>query len=237
VRDRPEIWNGVRVPYGLSVGDLARLANGTSPDRWAAFVALAHSPGQAALAVLKESARSADPHVRRIAVQAIGVHPDGAGLSDVIIMLLTDSHQFVVRSACEAAARQRIVQAHDPILRLLDSADDSTRSVAARSLRSLWREGDFERVLQTFTSDPSSEVKREAAWTLRAAASQSTWMQLFAIWQADALPRHRRWAVELAAAFGDEGVLPQLQRLMNDVDGHVRHRATQAIREVEARAQ
>jgi len=34
-------------------------------------------PGEPALAVLRDSAQSPDPHVRRIAVEAIGIHPEG----------------------------------------------------------------------------------------------------------------------------------------------------------------
>jgi HEAT repeat protein len=236
MHNRPEIWNGVKVPYDVSVEDLARLAQGTAPHRWAAFVALAHLPDDSALAFLQESAESPDPHVRRIAVEALGVHPDGPRASTVIVRLLADSHGIVVRSACEAARRQQLAEAHDSIIRLLNSPEDSTRRVAVRTLRSMWRESDLDRILEIFTSDPSSEVKKEAAWTLQAAGSESNWRQLFAMWQADSLPRHRRWAVELAGAFGDVGTLPQVQRLAADVDGHVRHRATQAIVEIEARA-
>lgn len=233
---RPEVWNSIRVPYDSSVGDLVRLAQGTSPERWAAFVALAHSPDKSALTFLRESAGSSDPHVRRIAVEAIGAHPQGSDLSDVIVSLLADRHPVVVRSACEAAGWQRVAQAHDAIVRLLDSADASTRRVAVRTLPALWRETDFPRVLQVFTSDQSSEVKRDAAWTLRAVVSESTWQKLFGIWQADALSRHRCWAAELVGAFGDELFLPQLQTLASDIDGHVRYRAAQAIRDLEAKA-
>jgi HEAT repeat protein len=204
--------------------------------RWAAFVALAHSSDRSALTFLQESAGSPDPHVRRIAAEAIGVHLEGSRLVDVILTLIADSDQIVVRSACEAAGRQRLTQAHDAIVRLLDSPDASTRGVAVRTLRSLWRETDFDRVLRTFTSDHSTEVTRDAAWTLRAFASESNWQELFAIWQADVLPRHRRWAAELAGVFGDRRFLPRLERLAEDTDGHVRHQAIQAIRDLQARA-
>ena len=236
MKNRPEIWNGIQVPYEMSVGELAQLAKSNAPGRWAAFVALAHSEHDTALAPLQESADSSDPHVRRIAVEALGVRPDGSRAAAVIIQLLADSHEVVVRSACEAASRQQLTEAHDAVLQLLNSSAESTRCVAVQTLRSLWRETDFDRVLRAFTSDSSSEVKREAAWTLQSVASESNWQQLFAIWQADALPRHRRWAAELAGTFGNSGFLTQLERLAQDVDGHVRDRATQAIRDLQARA-
>ena len=235
MENRPQIWNSVPVPYGADAQELIRLAGGPAPDRWAAFVALAHSGEDSALVFLRESAESSDPHVRRIAAEAIAVHQDGSNLAHAIMKLLYDSHPEVVRSACEAAGRLRLTKAHDPVARLLDSPDRATRRTAARVLRSLWIDTDFARLLQTFTSDPDSEVKKEAAWTLRATASTSTWRQLFEIWQADGLPRHRGWAAELAGAYGDKEVLPPLRGLRNDVDGHVRDRAVQAIRDIEGR--
>ncbi len=235
MQNRPEIWNGIHVPYGASVEELVRQAQGPAPARWAAFVALAHSQDEAALAFLRESAGSADPHVRRITAEAIGAHVDGARLGATILRLLGDNHHVVVRSASEAAGRHRLAQTHDAILRLLDTTNDSTRRVAVRTLRSLWIETDFDRVLRTFMSDPAPEVRKAAAWTLRAVAAPSTWQQLFEVWQADGLPRHRGWAAELAGAFGDKQVLSQLERLSTDPDGHVRHHATQAILALEAR--
>jgi HEAT repeat protein len=230
MQDRPQTWNTIPVPYDATVQELVRQAQGAAPDRWAAFVALAYCGDEAALDFLRESAESRDPHVRRIAAEAIGARPDGSRLESTILSLLSDSHGVVVRAACEAAGQHHLAQCNAVILRLLDTADASTREVAVRTLRSLWSETDCDRVLETFTSDPDQKVRKEAAWTLREVASPSTWQRLFAVWQANPLPRHRRWAAELAAAFGDEDVLPQLRRLAADTDGHVRDQATDAIR-------
>jgi HEAT repeat protein len=236
MQNRPEIWNSVPVPYSTPASELIRLARGPSPDCWAAFVALAHSRDESALAFLRESAGSTDPHVRRVAVEAMGVHQDGASLAPVVTKLIQDTHPAVVRSACEAAGRQRLLQAHDAVALLLDSSDGATRRVAAQTLRSLWLETDLARLIQTVTSDSDPEVRKEAAWTLRATATAATWRQLFEVWYADSLARHRGWAAELAGAFGDSEVLLVLGSLANDVDGHVRRQAAQAMREIVARA-
>jgi hypothetical protein len=58
MQNRPTTWNGVEVPYGASVDHLATLVGGSTPERWAAFVALAHMPGESALAIRAESVRS-----------------------------------------------------------------------------------------------------------------------------------------------------------------------------------
>jgi hypothetical protein len=51
--NRPTLWNGIEVPYGASVEELARWTDGPAPQRWAAFVALAHTPGDSALEPLR----------------------------------------------------------------------------------------------------------------------------------------------------------------------------------------
>jgi hypothetical protein len=43
-------------------------------------------PGEPALAVLRDSAQSPDPHVRRIAVEAIAIHPEGNRLDAVVCL-------------------------------------------------------------------------------------------------------------------------------------------------------
>jgi len=235
MQHRPTIWNGVQVPYGATVEELAHLVDGPIPARWAAFVALAHTPGEPALAVLRASAESPDPHVRRIAVEAIGIHPEGNRLDAILCRLLSDEHGTVVRSACEAAAVKRVAAAHDSILRLIDAGEESTRVVSLRALRTLWQESDFDRVFRAFSSDSSTDVRREAAWTLQSNASRATWRRLFEVWLADSLPRHREWACDLASAYGGSDVLTDLSGLVNDIDGHVRERAAQAVRDLEAR--
>jgi HEAT repeat protein len=235
MQNRPAQWNGARVPYGAGVEELERLVRGPVPDRWAAFVALAHTPGESALAVLRESARSSDAHVRRAAVEAIGVHPEGRRLSSVVSSLLSDTDGFVARSACEAAEHLRLTEVHDAIVRLLNAVEESTRRAAVATLREMWQETDFERVFLAFASDASDEVRKEAAWTLRSTVSRSTWRRLFSAWSADELPRHRRWACELAVAYGSGDVLGDIHRLLKDVDGHVRHCAALAVRELKTR--
>ena len=236
MENRPSVWDGVVVPYGESATELARRIDGPAPGRWAALVALAHTPGDAALAVLEERASSPDAHVRRGVVEAIGVHPEGRRLQAVVCALLSDRDALVVRAACEAAGRQRLLEAHDHVARLLGSGDASTRTVAVRVLPERWRSGDLDRVLEVHSSDPSEGARREAAWTLRRVADGATWRALFDRWRVDSLPRHRQWACELACEFGGGDILPALALLASDRDGHVRDHAARTMRAIEARA-
>jgi HEAT repeat protein len=198
-------------------------------------VALAHTLGEPALALLQAHARSPDPQVRRIAVEAIGVHPQGNRLDAIVCDLLSDPHGAVVRSACEAAAVKHVLAAHESIRRLIDAREESTRAASLRALRALWQESDFEPVFRALSSDASIDVRKQAAWTLQATASRSTWRPLFEAWRADALPRHRAWACELASEYGSSDVLADLHRLVGDTDGHVRERAAHAILDLETR--
>ena len=236
MENRPTTWNGVEVPYNVSIDQLASLVRGPIPERWAAFVALAHTPGPTALTILGDSAQSSDPHVRRAAIEAIGVHPHGHRLGALICSLLADTHDFVGRSACEAAARQRVTEAHDAVVRFLEATPEASRIAALHALRVLWRDEDFDPVLHAYSTASSATIRKEAAWTLRATGSVSTWLRLFALWREDALPRHRQWACELAAMYGSRDVITDLERLTHDVDGHVRVTAARAIAKIQARA-
>ena len=128
-------------------------------------------------------------------------------------------------------------QARDGCTRFDPSSDrcrggiDSRRKL--RALRTLWQESDFDRVFRAFSSDGSTDVRKEAAWTLQSNASPATWRRLFEVWRADSLPRHRGWACDLASAYGDSDVLADLRGLVNDIDGHVRERATRTVRDLE----
>ena len=235
MENRPTTWNGVDIPFNASVAQLASLVHGPVPQRWAAFVALAHTPGQPALTILADSARSTDPHVRRAAVEAIGIHADGHRLGALICSLVSDTYDFVARSACEAAARHRVTAAHDAIVQLLDATPEASRVAALQSLPALWQDADVERVLHAYSTARSATVRREAAWTLRSTESRATWPRLFALWCDDTLPRHRQWACELAAKYGRHDVRKILERLTHDVDGHVRAAAARAIVAIEAR--
>lgn len=230
---RPPIWDGVPVPYEASLEELARLLRRPAPERWVAFVALAHRPGEAALALLREEATSEDPHVRRIALEAIGVHPQGRRLREMVCAGLEDEAPFVIRTACRAAARLELCEAQDALIRLVQIADDATRVAALQALRHLRAESAFGPALGLFDSAASDTVRKEAAWTLRALASPHTWRGLFEMWRSDPLPRHRVWACELAEEHRAADKLPELRGLRDDPDGHVRKRATCAIRTIE----
>lgn len=232
---RPSDWNGHPIPYGASVEELTNLLQRPAPVCWTAFIALASTPGEAALALLHDYAGSKDPHFRYSAIEAIGNHPEGWRLSDDIQKLLLDTHDFVVCSAIMAAAKHHLVDLHDIIFKFLNHEDESTRSTAVHALRVLWQPTDFDRVFQVHTKDPSIEVRKKAGWTLRTCVTDTTWRSLFGIWWNDPIPRHRQWACDLAAAYGDEGVISVVHRLRDDNDGHVRYRAADAVREIRHR--
>jgi HEAT repeat protein len=89
-------------------------------------------------------------------------------------------------------------------------------------------------VFDTFRTDRSPEVRKEAAWTLRRHVTKETWRTLFDAWHHDSLHRHRCWACEIAADFGGPDLAESLSQLANDEDGLVRRAAKDALSRVGA---
>jgi HEAT repeat protein len=141
---KPQLWNGVPIPYDGSVADLRAMAAEPGPKAWAAIRALAETPDAEALAALVQLARSPDPHLRRSAIEAIGLHPSGRTASKAVWQALHDRDGFTVRTAAEAAARLGLGRAHERVVSLVRAADEATRLAALRALGALWQSSDFE---------------------------------------------------------------------------------------------
>lgn len=228
----PRTWQGIAIPYGASLEALKAAIDGPVPERWAAFRALAATPGTDALHALVEYAISMDPHVRRAAIEGIGSHSEGRLAIPAVCNALDDSDQFVVRTACIAAAALVARDAHDRIHRLLLDPSPDTRCTAVAALEHLWRESDYPAVLLVFRSDTSLDTRKQAAWTLRANVTSTTWRELFGLWCDAELARYRAWSCELAETFGTAAQVPTLEALARDKDGHVRAAAARALRRV-----
>jgi HEAT repeat protein len=224
------MWQGIPIPYGASLDTLKAIVDGPVPERWAAFRALEATPGADALATLVHYASSPDPHVRRAAIEGIGRHADGRLASEAVCDALREAEPFVVQTACRAASTLGLSDTHDLVRLLLLSSSTDTRCAAIAAVDSLWRESDYEAVLRLFKTDPSEDVRKQAAWTLRAHVTVAAWAELFELWWDDPLPRYRTWACEVASAFGTADVAPRLSALANDNNGHVRTAAERALR-------
>jgi len=231
---KPQIWNGVPIPYNAHVADLRGMVESPGPRAWAAIRALAEKPEPDALAVLVELTGSSDPHVRRSTVEAIGIHRSGRTVSDVVCQLLQDPADFVVRSAIQAAANLGLGAAHERVLSLVKAAEESTRLAALHALKDLWRPSDFDAVFDRYIHDRSDGVRKQAAWTVHKNAGKEHWERVFSAWSKDLVPRHRVWACELAGSFGSRAVLPALVTLRTDRDGHVRRAARRAAERIDA---
>jgi len=234
-RAKPPTWNGVPIPYGASLESLRAALRSPGPTAWAAFRALVETPGRKVLDLLSECARHPDPHFRRAAVEAIGLHDDGRSLPNIILRALQDSKGLVVRAACRSAARLELTEAHDAVLRLVKANEEATRFDALRALAALWDPADFSIILDRFSRDPSDRVRKQAAWVLQEHVGPKEWKTLFTVWSQDPLPRHRVWSCRLAERFGDSAILADLARLEQDADGHVRSAARRAILHINTR--
>lgn len=233
--EKPDAWQGEPIPYDAPTAELRERVRVAGPPAWAAFRALAERDTDEALHALAEAARFDDPFLRRAAVGSIGLHPRGRALAATLTAALHDVDEYVVRTACAAASLLRLAESHDTVRGLLTHRMPTIRESALRTLGSLWTPDDFEPVLHVFRQDSSEEVRDEAAWVLRAHATEEHWRALFDAWSRDPLARRRLWACEVAGSFGDTGVLPELEQLRADKDGHVRKAAVRAMAAVNGR--
>jgi HEAT repeat protein len=189
----------------------------------------------AALEMLANVASGDDQFLRRTAVEAIGNHPQARSLQAVILSALTDPSEYVVRTACEVVVKCKIFEAHDPLLSVLASGSGPTRQSALRALCAIWSEADFPVVFHVYQRDAEIRVRREAARVLQTHAVSENWRMLFDALSVDGLARHRQWACEIAGAFSDGEIVPQLSQLTFDPDGHVRKAALRAIETISTR--
>ena len=196
--------------------------------------ALAARNDSEALNMLGEATGASDEFVRRMAVESIGRHALGRSLDKQIVASLQDTSGYVARTACDVVASWQLVEAHDAVLALLKDSSAATRQSAIRALHAIWTDTDFTVLFALSSNDPDIGVRREAMFVLRHHAAIETWRALFDELHGDDLPRHRRWACELAEAFADVTPPPLLQ-LSSDPDGHVRKSATRAIDRIVAR--
>jgi HEAT repeat protein len=235
MKKRPEMLNGIRIPYAADIEDLRLELRNPGPEAWAACVALGHKSEWAALEILTELGHSEDWRFRRAAIEAIAAHPFAYTRAELLCRSLGDPSQFVVRTACQVAGQLKLDCAHDYLLELASSRLRATRIAALGALERMWQPSDFELVFSIFLRDPSKEVRRRAAWTIRRNVDEENWERVFEVWRTDSLHRHRVWACEVAAKFGDHNHIARLSGLLEDADGHVRKAARKSIAELDVK--
>ena len=82
----------------------------------------------------------------------------------------------------------------------------------------------------------NEEARKEGAFACRRLVSLESWRRLADRWLSDPVPRHRIWAAELLAEFGNAADRLTLDSLCVDPDGHVRNAAQRATAALSCRA-
>jgi HEAT repeat protein len=226
---RPDLVNGVPVPHESPVAELAVAIRRPGPKAWAAFAALSAKGCSESLRVLREATADADWTLRRSAVEALGRHFAVAPDEPAIVRAFADSNDYVVRTACRAAAEGGVVGAHDAVVGLLRHRDPAHRESAWCALESLWRPGDFETAWPQARCESVEAVRRHAACALYSNATRSDALVLVEHWVGDPVPRLRVWACRLVARFGAREGAETVRPLLTDRDGHVRKAARIAL--------
>lgn len=98
---KSERWNGTSVPYDAPIRDLEEALTESGGKAATAFQALAFHHDPQALEVLKKQTLSTDWRYRRLAIEAISIHPHGQTCGDILVQALSDPSQYVVRTTCE----------------------------------------------------------------------------------------------------------------------------------------
>ena len=167
--------------------------------------------------------------LRRAAATDLANHPQRQRATVALIEALGDHLDYVVTAASDALVGIGGQDAHAALLRLLRHPNAFVREHVLWIFRPIWRESDFDVILETHQHDSSTDVRKRAGFLLRDVASKKTWHRLFDLWHNDSLPRYRVWGCELAQQFGDATIRDRLATLVSDDDGHVRKAADKAL--------
>jgi HEAT repeat protein len=228
-------WNGTRWPEESTITRIA-LLDGPAPMCFAAFASLAEEDGPDVEAALVLRLGSPDWRRRRAACEALGARARSRATLHAVAALLDDDSTYVVAASCRAVGRLGAVDLRDRIARLLEGADEEIRLAAVEALDAFGEGDAFDVLFRAMCTDASETVQRRAAFALHDHSSITTWRTLFERWRTDTLARHRVWACDLAARFGDTTTCePTLLALSEDRDGHVRSAAAVALARIRGR--
>ena len=200
----------------------------SDPPRWTAYRDLASLADIAALQILVDECASRDPYRRRAAVEALGRSPLGRQAAAVVRRLIDDASPYVARSALAASAALRDDDAHEAVLRALTATEPATRIAALNATDALWREPDSAIVVAIASTDPDRNVRKEANWVLWNHVPVPAHPQI-ARWAASDVPRERIWAAELMERSPEHRDRSTIEKLLRDLDGHVRQAAQRAL--------
>ena len=226
------LHKGFRINDCLPTGVLVHLAeDGAQPGakRWAALLALSGQDTSEAYEVIHAALASPDPDMRRYAIEAISRHPLARKAEGAIAAMLFDVDDLVGQTACKICGVLHLESAHDGVLQLLKSENPDVRDMALNTLARLWRDHDFEPVLELHRNDDRRAVRIAAAKTLRHRVTRHTWRRLFGLWCRDREPRHRLWSCELAGEFGGKDDLGAVVPLLRDRNRNVRMAAERSV--------
>lgn len=170
-----------------------------------------------------------DAFRRRSALETLGRTPADGVLDGLVLGALNDGSGYVVRAAAEIASRWRLGDAAPQLRLLCADADPLTRRAALGALREVGSEADIDMLLGVFSRDRERDVRNAAAWAMAALAGPASWRRALPVLLGDTTPRHRIFACELIAKFGDAADMETLRPLLDDADGHVRKAAARAL--------
>lgn len=223
------------VPYGKPLEELAAMLE-TDDQAKVASVALARVGSDESLQPLLPllSDNSRDWRRRRIAVDAVGMHPLGGRLAARVIELLDDPVPEVVWGASIAAASLGLTETVPHFLAALCSPVSLVRTGAHNALMKLQQPGDLRQLVEMYRC-ADHDRRKNLGTLLYARITLENWRELFDIFKGSDVDQHRETAVRLAHEFAGDDVASDLAVLAHDHNGHVRGAAKRAQAAIENR--
>jgi hypothetical protein len=221
----PESLNGKSVPYDQILDTLVKRVKAHADDFYECCLAIARNPNKAALDALIEETKSKEWMFRNFACQCIGDHEKGKEAKTVLIRLLDDPSQYVIRAACRALGKLSADDCEDKISYLLTHKEKLTRHAALEYFRDCWTGKWFAKILELFKNEKDKDVAYMAAYVLAHRSNNENWKSIQPILAESKNHHFRVWALDLVEKFETPINRDALLPFLTDTDGHVRKRA------------
>ncbi len=162
---------------------------------------------------------------RRLAVKGLGKHALFENSADDVLKCLNDKSPYVVREAMRVLANHRVTRAHDRIIALVQSQDETTREVAVSCLEFVYCEDDFDLLLKLL-SDKNKKVRNLLPTIILNVSNKKNWTRAYSLMKSSEGAKTRFAACQLLSKFGSALDKTDVNIFLHDSDGHIRNYAS-----------
>ena len=213
--------NGVVVPYEKTTSELIEMLGCEMPLFRVSCEALSHKTDELSFEALLGVVKSGDQFKRRVGLECLGNHIMFDKAADVVMACLEDESPYVVKTAIEAAIKHRIERAHEKLIRLLKSKDESIREAATVALEFINEENNFDMALALY-NDRNTKIRKIIPHIILAIANDVNWKKAYDMMKCDDNDKARLVACKLLLKFGTKIEKEEIRSFSHDKNGHIR---------------